>query len=122
MEHLIDEIKNLNAERAKIDNALRLKVTEFFKGLPFKDGEFRIGDEYQQTCVTYDGGNHPEYASNAFSTVYAIRKNEHYGNIGLEIDETDFYDIDRVVDVAELSYLAENVGEYINYLHTIEEK
>lgn len=121
MEHLIDEIKNLNAARAEIDKELFLKVTEFFKGLPFKDGEFRIGEEYR-TCVTYDGGNHPEYASNAFSTVYAVRRNEHFGNIGLEIDETDFYDIDRVVDVSELSYLAENIGEYINYLHTIEEK
>lgn len=121
MEHLIDEIKNLNAARAEIDKELRLKVTEFFKELPFEDGEFRIGKEYQ-TCVTYDGGNHPEYASNAFSTVYAVRRNEHYGTIGLEIDETDFYDIDRVVDVSELSYLAENIGEYINYLHTIEEK
>lgn len=115
MEHLIDEIKNLNAERAKIDNALRLKVTEFFKGLPFEDGEFPIDGEYQ-TYVTYDGGNHPETASNAFSTVYSVRRNEHYGNIGLEIDETNFYDIDRVVDVAELSYLAESIGEYIKHL------
>jgi hypothetical protein len=46
-------------------------------------------------CVTYDGGNHPEYASNAFSTVTGIDLNER-GEITLDIEDDSEYDIENI--------------------------
>lgn len=44
--------------------------------------------------VTYDGGNHPEYASNAYSMVYSVWMKDE--QIYLELDDCDEYGIDRV--------------------------
>ena len=49
-------------------------------------------DEYVTVC--YDGGNHPEYASNAFSHVSAVYRK---GNdICLDIEDTSDYSIDNI--------------------------
>lgn len=45
-------------------------------------------------CVTYDGGRHPEYDSNAYSTVYGVWRKE--GKIVLDIEDTSEYSIERV--------------------------
>jgi hypothetical protein len=51
-------------------------------------------DDFDPIYVSYDGGAHPEYASNAFSTVYDVHLNDK-GDIELCIEETDEYGIDR---------------------------
>lgn len=65
-------------------------------------------DEVTDDCisVTYDGGNHPEYASNAFSVVYAINMDEN--GITLETEDCSAYDIDSV-PVSELYELCDFV-------------
>ena len=60
--------------------------------------------------VTYDGGRHPEYASNAFSCVYGVKLNER-GKILLDTDDCDCYDIESV-PTAE-------VYDVANYLETL---
>lgn len=56
-------------------------------------------DIQESVTVSYDGGNHPEYASNVYSTVY-----------GVEIDEKGFITLDT-----------EDCGEYeISYVSTME--
>lgn len=50
------------------------------------------GDEF--VSVVYDGGNHPEYASNAFSTVNAIYMKR--GQIYLDIEDDDEYPLANV--------------------------
>lgn len=67
-----------------------------------------ITENENMISVTYDGGNHPEYASNAFSIVKGIflDKNE---NICLNTEDCDEYHIDRinwdeVYDVAMFIY------------------
>ena len=60
--------------------------------------------------VTYDGGTHPEYASNAFSCVYGVKLNE-CGKILLNTDDCDCYDI-KSVPTAE-------VYDVANYLETL---
>lgn len=49
-------------------------------------------DGGESVCVTYDGGNHPEYASNAFSQVYMVKK-DGTGHIIFETEDADI-DID----------------------------
>lgn len=51
-------------------------------------------DDFGLVCVTYDGGNHPEYASNAFSTVQVVKLDE--DKLVLETEDTDWYDTEDV--------------------------
>lgn len=65
--------------------------------------------------VTYDGGAHPEFASNAFSSVYGIFKNKK-GKICLCTEDCEEYEIDsinddEIYDVAMFIY--ENENEFI---------
>lgn len=60
--------------------------------------------------VTYDGGNHPEYASNAFSCVYGVKLNER-GKILLNTDDCDLYAIESI-PTEEVYYVA-------NYLESL---
>lgn len=113
MENLINEIKTLNIKRYELDSHLRLDVTEYLKGLPFdEDGRFEFDEDYESVCVTYDGGNHPEYASNAFSTVWGVARDKD-GDIGLILDETNFYSLDRITDIGEVSYLVEVIDNML---------
>ena len=50
--------------------------------------------DFGSICVTYDGGNYPESASNAFSTVQAVKLDE--DKLVLETEDTDWYDTEDV--------------------------
>lgn len=59
-------------------------------------GEIVFDSDYNEEniSVMYDGGNHPEYASNCFSTVYSIYEKE--GEIYLKIEDCSAYDFDHM--------------------------
>lgn len=70
-----------------------------------EDGE-AYGNQF--VSVSYDGGRHPEYASNAFSSVNGIYLNDK-GKIVLDTEDDDEYGIenitwDELVDVASYVY------------------
>ena len=62
-------------------------------------------DKVGMVCVTYDGGNHPEYASNAFSQVLSVTKRKDGSVIfeteddDIEADSLDTIEIAGVCDV-----------------------
>ena len=58
-------------------------------------------------AVTYDGGNHPEYASNAFSDVIDVHLDEN-GNVELCTEDCYEYEVDRVC-AAELYGVASEI-------------
>ena len=58
-----------------------------------EDG-FRLDDN--SFCVPYDGGAHPEYASNCFSDVETVFLKD--GNIYLETEDCEAYDIENIDD------------------------
>ena len=62
----------------------------------------------EMVTVTYDGGNHPEYASDCFSTVNGVFFDKD-GDIALNIEDCSNYPIENINwdDVY-------NVAEYIN--------
>ncbi len=63
-------------------------------------------DEFDETVtVTYDGGRHPEYDSNAFSCVYGVRLNER-GKILLNTEDCDCYGIESI-PTEEVYYVAD---------------
>lgn len=51
-------------------------------------------EDYGSLCVTYDGGNHPEYAANPYSTVEGVFKKD--GKVYLETEDCDELELDRV--------------------------
>lgn len=58
--------------------------------------------------VVYDGGNHPEYASNAFSHVESVYKED--GNIFLRIEDCKKYWLDDA-DTEGLYNLCSEISE-----------
>lgn len=94
---------------AEMNHNLRLQcerfISDFIKeyGKVNGDGSFSLNlydeeiGEYlgnQNICCTYDGGHHPEYAANPYSTINAIK----YWNNSLFLDteDVDEYDIENI--------------------------
>ena len=59
-----------------------------------EDGNRVEISEENMMSVPYDGGNHPEYASNCFSMLNAVYLKDDV--IYLDIEDCDAYEIDRV--------------------------
>jgi hypothetical protein len=76
--------------------------------------DLEVGDDdYGEVTVTYNGGNHPEYASNAFSIVMRVYVDSD-DNIVLETEDCGAYDLDDVdtQDIVSLAqYLHQRYGE-----------
>ena len=51
-------------------------------------------DEY--VCVSYDGGSHPEYGGNLYSTVYSVSFNKDKNRLSIETEDDDDYTVDRL--------------------------
>lgn len=62
-------------------------------------------------CVTYDGGRHPEYNANPFSTVYSVRLEN--GEILLDTEDCDEYPI-KHLDKMEAISVADSVYHWSN--------
>ena len=76
-------------------------LTSILKNAPGEKIDFNDYDDVNPT-ICYDGGRHPEYASNMFSDVWGMKLQR--GKIVFEIDEDDSYEIDKVPveDIAAL--------------------
>ena len=91
-----------------IQKAVKENCEEYIK-IVLKENNGSINfDDYDTdnfVSVPYDGGNHPEYASNCFSTVYGVFMHKE-GYVCLNTEDCDCYplsdvDWDAVYDVAE---------------------
>lgn len=76
-------------------------------------------DLYSSVCVNYDGGNHPDWASNVFSTVYSIFIEDN--NIYLEIADCEKYDINNL-SICELYNVCTFIDKYVYNLNQDEFK
>ena len=121
---------------AEMNRTLRLQcksfICDFIKeyGKDNGNGSFTLNlyddevGEYlgeQNICCTYDGGRHPEYDANPYSTINTIKYDD--GNILLDTEDVDEYDIcniptDEVISIAE--YLIE-VKDELDENRTCEE-
>ena len=82
----------------KLQSDVRKECVAFLKRVLKENNNHIEWDDSELDCsvsVTYDGGNHPEYASNAFSCVSAVNMDES-GNITLEIEDDPRYYLDDV--------------------------
>jgi hypothetical protein len=88
-----------------VQQDIRKKCETYIKMvLKENNGSLDCTESENMISVTYDGGNHPEYASTAFSMVEGINLDEN-DNIILQIEDCSEYPIesinwDEVFDVA----------------------
>lgn len=97
-----------------VQDELRRECIEFLKRVLQANNNHLEWDDSEldsSVCVTYDGGNHPEYASNAFSTVTAIDLNKD-GFITLEIEDCPEYWLDDV-STDEVWALCDFIDKYL---------
>ena len=94
---------------AELNKQLREECCDYLRETLKKIGnriDLRSEEEdYDTVCVTYDGGNHPEYATNPYSQVYGVFFNEADNKIYLETEDCDEYGLDRVDSVMEVYYV-----------------
>ena len=74
--------------RKKCETYIKLVLKE-------NNGSLDCTESENMISVTYDGGNHPEYASSAFSMVEGISLDEN-DNIILQIEDCSEYPIENI--------------------------
>ena len=82
----------------KISGELRRDCIEYLTRKLKENGNHIEWDDLDLDCsvtLSYNGGNHPEYASNCYSTLTAINLNER-GEITFDIEDCSEYDVDEV--------------------------
>lgn len=102
-------------EYFNIQGKLRKACYRYLKSILKKNGG-RIdfdNDEDGSITVPYDGGNHPEYASNMSSVVSSVYFKGH-GEILLDIEDESEYSLDWVETnyVYDLCDFIDNVSRY----------
>lgn len=78
-------------------NEIRKESIEYLREVAEENqGFFDLTEfnDFGSVCVTYDGGNHPESASNSFSTVQVLKLDG--DKLVLETDDTDWYDTGNI--------------------------
>jgi hypothetical protein len=79
-----------------VQQDIRKKCETYIKMvLKENNGSLDCTESENMISVTYDGGNHPEYASSAFSMVEGISLDEN-DNIILQIEDCSEYPIENI--------------------------
>lgn len=110
----MDKIEKKSEKYYRICRELRKDCIQYLEDVLKANGNeitWEVSDLPEYVAVTYDGGNHPEYASNAFSTVHGIRRYD-TGEITLDTEDTTYYSIDNVVSIDELLSLCHFLDSY----------
>lgn len=94
----------------KASQDLRMECIKYIKSVIKKYKVLDFSDFYSSVCVPYNGGNHPEYASNCFSNVYKVSLDER-GDIILCIEDCEEYDLVEVP--------TENVFDIANFIKLV---
>ena len=100
--HIESQVRKVGMEIIKtaVDkNEGRLSLEEIYEEHDYEDS----------VCVTYDGGNHPEYAANPYSLVNALYIKD--GKIAMECEDSDEYYFDSVT-TDEVQAIANFLLEY----------
>lgn len=110
LQKLLSEWSNLST---KVNKACIEYLTDLLQNNNNRIYWDRLELEYF-VCVNYDGGNHPEYASNVFSTVYGIFIENN--NIYLDIEDCKKYNIDNLT-ICELYNVCAFIDKYVYNLN-----
>jgi hypothetical protein len=88
-------------------------ITDTIKKVSGDKGSINLYDEDENDSVyvSYDGGRHPEYASNLWSMVYDVHIDSK-GKLALCIEDSDDYEITRctTMEIYEVACMVDNVA------------
>lgn len=106
---------NTNKQAYEAMGKARKESIEYITRTVHEHGGSIEMDEEEMIAIIYDGGNHPEYASNLCSLLYSVYIDKKAG-LCLHIEDDPCYGIDRVYDIdvltiAEILYNMENNEE-----------
>ncbi len=105
MEQIIQTFNNFYEVKVKLRNACLDKMKELLKERENKrivfDRDIMEDNGIYPLTLTYDGGNHPEYASNVFSELEGIHLDDR-DDVVFEIEDCDEYDESRVWSIDEI--------------------
>ena len=87
-------------------------LKEVLEKQPDKRIDFDTEYDDESISIIYDGGNHPEYASNVCSSVSSVFMDEESKDIILSIEDSPMYGIDRV-DALDLLTVCEAVQSHL---------
>lgn len=106
-----DKIEEMYRQYSDLSNIIRKNITSYLKELLLATPEHKIPVFYSEECdclptITYDGGNHPEYASNAYSEVTGISLREDgsndNGKILVDCEDEPGVELNRIYSLDEL--------------------
>ncbi len=85
-------------EFSKIATKLKQECVDYLTQVTKENGsiEFDAEQEYEYVCVSYDGGRHPEYGTNLYSTVYSVSFNNDKNRLSIKTEDDDDYTVDRI--------------------------
>lgn len=83
---------------SNIATQLKQECVDYLTQVTKENGsiEFDLEQEDECVCVSYDGGRHPEYESNLYSTVYSVSFNDDENRLSIETEDDDDYTVDRL--------------------------
>lgn len=94
-----EKFQELSEQWLKLQGQVRKECIKFLKRVLKANNNHLEWDDTELDCsvtLSFNGGNHPEYASNVYSTLQAIDMNDN-GDITFEIEDCPDYDIDYVL-------------------------
>ena len=109
-----DELKNIASEWSRLSAKLRNSCMEYIKTILANNDNainWKSIELPEYVSVSYDGGNHPEYASNLYSTVYGIEWAGNVEEIVLDTEDSSDYPLSSVT-TEELYNLCDFINVY----------
>ena len=105
---------DLASQQAKISSKLREGCIDYLKAILASNNNiisWELSELPEYVSVSYDGGNHPEYASNVYSTVNSVKWDTKTEEIVLDTEDSYNYPLDSVT-TTELYGLCEFIDTY----------
>ena len=103
----MDKLNKIYAEWEKVNYDLFQESKDYIKECLSKTIDNIISLDECDICVTYDGGNHPEYDATPYSHVERVYCEN--GNVYVDTEDCTHYDIENI-SASELCDIAYSVG------------
>ena len=113
----MDKLNKIYEEWVKLNIELFQESKDYIKECLSIPIDNSISLDECNVCVTYDGGNHPEYYANPYAHVERVYLKN--GKVYVDTEDCYQYDIDNIT-ASELFDIAESVGYIIENEYEIE--
>ena len=96
----MEEVKFIKTgdEFSNIATKLKQECIDYLTQVTKEHGSIKFNlEQYDEcVCISYDGGRHPEYDTDLYSTVYSIIFNDDKNRLSIDMEYDDDYTVDRL--------------------------